>query len=220
MERMAGPDSEGGGPIDKASLKAVVFDCDGVIFDSREANVRYYDHILKTMGLPPVRRDQVEFVHMHASDESLRELVGEGPALEEALRLCRTLDYSPFKDGLECEPGLAPLLEGLRPSYRIGMATNRGASTHSLLEHFNIHMHFDLVVTTVDVQHPKPHPESMERIMEAFGTAPEEILYIGDTKVDEDLALATGVYFTAYKNPDLKAHLHIGHFDELSRILL
>ena len=45
------------------NLKAIVFDCDGVIFDSREANKAYYNAILKNIGLPPMNEEQLNFAH-------------------------------------------------------------------------------------------------------------------------------------------------------------
>src|SRR5208283_1559891 len=46
-------------------LRVIALDCDGVLFDSREANIHFYSHIMKIIGGPPVRTDQQEFIHMH-----------------------------------------------------------------------------------------------------------------------------------------------------------
>jgi beta-phosphoglucomutase-like phosphatase (HAD superfamily) len=35
-----------------ASLKLVIFDCDGVMFDSMEANRKYYNFLLEKFGHP------------------------------------------------------------------------------------------------------------------------------------------------------------------------
>ncbi len=40
--------------LEETRLRAIVFDCDGVLFDSKEANVKFYSHILERVGLPPV----------------------------------------------------------------------------------------------------------------------------------------------------------------------
>lgn len=211
-----------GRSIHVGSLKLAVFDCDGVIFDSKEANVRFYNKILEMLDKPPVRQDQIETVHMLSARKSLEYLLEEedGPQLETALRYCEKLDFRQFNDCLQCEPGLMSLLEGLKPTYKIALATNRTVSTREILEYFHLDHFFDLVVTASDVQFPKPHPESMERILHAFGVAPSETIYIGDSQVDEALASATDVFFAAYKNQNLKAHLHVSHFRELSDLLL
>ena len=36
----------------------VIFDCDGVLIDSREANIAYYDYLRSYVGLPPLPKEQ------------------------------------------------------------------------------------------------------------------------------------------------------------------
>lgn len=200
-------------------LQVIVFDCDGVLFDSKEANVRFYSHILEHLGCPPVNKDQQEYIHMYPVKESLHYLLPDENLYEQAWDFCKDMDYGIFHDYLRREPGLIEVLELAKSSFRIAMATNRTVSTHQVLAKFHLAKYFDLVVSALDVQFPKPHPESMERILNTFRVTPQEVLYVGDSAVDESLALATGVYFAAYKNPGLKAHLHLSHFNELYTVL-
>jgi len=206
-------------PIDSAPLKVVVFDCDGVLFDSKEANVHFYNHVMEYVGHPPVRPDQRDFIHMYPVKESLLFLLGSGPVHNRAQEYVQTIDFRFFNQYLRCEPGLVDILKIASTSYRTALATNRTISTREVLTHFRLEQYFHMVVSASDVSNPKPHPESMERIMEAFSAAPEEVLFIGDSPVDAALAQATGVIFVAYKNPALKAHIHIGHFHELLPVL-
>jgi len=206
-------------PIFSQPLQVIVFDCDGVLFDSKEANVRFYSHILDHIGCPPVRPDQHEFIHMYPVKESLRYLLKDEDKYEQAWRYCQKMDFHAFHSYLHQEPGIIELLQLAKASYRVALATNRTVSTHEVLAQFNLDKYFDLVVSALDVQFPKPHPESMERIINTFSVTPREILYVGDSAVDEALALATGVYFAAYKNPRLKAHLHVSHFRDLHALL-
>ncbi len=201
------------------SLEVLVFDCDGVLFDSRKANTRFYSHVMEQVGMPHVRPDQEEYIHMHPVKESLRYLLGSRELFDAAWKYLETFNFSYFNQYLHKEPGLQELLELARLSKRIALATNRTVSTRELLAHFELEPFFDLVLCASDVTHPKPHPEIMERILDNFRVAPEKVLFIGDSSVDEELASATGVFFAAYKNPRLKAHLHLNHFNELAPII-
>lgn len=202
------------------TLAVVAFDCDGVIFDSREANVQFYDHILREIGHPlPVQTEQRAYIHMHPVLESLRFLLGDGEAFQKACRYVRTMDIWPFNKHLQKEPGILEVLQLAKSCYHTAMATNRTVSTHEVLAHFQLDIYFDLVVSAADVKRPKPHPDIMERIQEEFRVAPQQILYVGDSAVDEAFAVNTGVFFAAYKNPQLKAHLHISHFNQLHAVL-
>lgn len=201
-------------------FQVVAFDCDGVLFDSKDANIRFYNHIMETIDGPPVRPEQREYIHMHPVKESLQFLLGEGAEYRRALSYSQKIDFKEFNAHLRCEPGLVEVLKLAKSCCRTAMATNRTLSAREVLAHFHLDQYFDLVVSASDVKHPKPHPEQMERIEEVFGVSGEEILYVGDSAVDEAFAAATGVFFVAYKNPKLTAHLHIEHFKELHPLLL
>lgn len=197
----------------------VVFDCDGVLFDSREANIRFYNHVMERFGRPPLRADQVDYIHMHSARESLEYLLGPGADLEAAWEYCQSLDFRIFNRYLRKEPGLDKLLHYLKPRCRIALATNRTVSTRDLLASFHLEGAFDLVVTAADVARPKPHPESMEKILKVFGTVAQHVLFVGDSQVDALLAEETGVVFAAYKNPSLPAHIHVPSFGYLQAVL-
>jgi len=64
---------------------------------------------------------------------------------------------------------------------------------------------FDIVVTTRDVRHPKPCPESVEKILRAFDLGREEVLLVGDSETDRETAVAAGIKFVAYKNKEIPA---------------
>ncbi len=199
------------------NLKVIALDCDGVLFDSREANIQFYSHILKTVGLPPVREDQHDYIHMHPVRQSLLYLIGkEGADFDRAFAYFEKIDFAPFNHYLQQEPGLIDFLGLAKSRFRTALATNRTVSTIELLQHYDLNKFFDLVVCASDVENPKPHPDIMERILGVFGAHPHEVLYIGDSEVDEHLAEATGVIFVGYKNPDLNADCHINHFSELN----
>jgi phosphoglycolate phosphatase len=217
MTKPLAHDSQNGVPGE--SIQVVVFDCDGVLFDSKDANVRFYTHVLEQVGKPAVRSDQKEFIHMHPVRVSLNFLLGSGDDFQSAWEYCQTIDFAAFNAYLAQEPGLVDLLRPLKRSHRIAMATNRTISTRQVLIHFGLDQYFDLVVSASDVEHPKPHPDCMQKILDTFNVDPSQVLYIGDSSVDEELAVRTGVYFAAYKNPKLSAHMHVEHFRELHPVL-
>lgn len=198
------------------NIKVIALDCDGVLFDSREANIQFYTHIMQQVGRPPVRPDQHEYIHMHPVRQSLIYLIGdEDEDFIRAYEYFKTIDFAPFNGYLQREPGLTEFLDLAKRNFRTALATNRTVSTLELLEYYDIAKFFDLVVCASDVQHPKPHPDIMQRILSAFATNPGQVLYVGDSRVDEDFAKATGVVFVAYKNPGLDAPIHVDHFREL-----
>ena len=199
--------------------KVVAFDCDGVMFDSREANRAYYNHLLDHFDLPAMTPAQMAYVHMHTVDEALAHLIRDESTRQAAQTYRREMGYLPFLKFMQMEPGLVPLLEALRPQFRTAVATNRtDTMAHVLTENRLDHL-FDLVVCALDVQFPQPHPEALHRVADHFVVSPAEMVYIGDSSVDAMAAEAAGARFVAYRNQTLSADHHIRHLVDLADLL-
>ena len=116
-------------------LKLVVFDCDGVMFDSKDANNRYYNHILAKFDHPPMDEDESQYVHTHHVVDSVRYIYRKYPEdYQKADRYRQHLDYSPFLDYMRMEPDLIEFLAFLAPEYKRAISTNRSTTMDKVLE--------------------------------------------------------------------------------------
>ena len=202
-----------------APLKLVVFDCDGVMFDSKNANRVYYNHIRETFGRPAMDAEELEYVHMHHVMDSVRHLFRAYPAdLERAEAYRKTLDYTPYLQYMLMEPDLFEFLDFLRPGYKTAISTNRTSTMGPVLQMFSLADRFDKVVTAFDVARPKPHPEALEQILAHFGFTVDEAIYIGDSMVDREHTAAMGMRLIAFKNLGLPAEYHVSSFMEITRL--
>ena len=202
-----------------SDLAAVIFDCDGVLFDSRQANINFYNHILAHFGLPPMTADDVSFVHMHTADESVRKIFRDTRFTREAQQYRKSLDYTPFIHDMVMEPGLNELLKRLRPRFGLAIATNRSHTIGEVLRRYGLDKFFDIVVSSLDVRHPKPHPESLFKILDFFGIEPFRSLYVGDSRVDYETAKAAEISFISFRNDQLEALFHVNCMEELWRLI-
>ncbi len=194
----------------------IIYDCDGVLFDSRASNEAFYNHILKRFGLPPLREDQLDYVHMSTAEEAIDFLFADSPYREEAQVYRKNLDYRRFVPLMRLEPNVKEVIQRLRRAgCRTAIATNRGYSMPWVIHDHGLEGLFDLVVTSLDVAKPKPHPECLFRILERFGVPPSKALYVGDSDVDSEVARRAQVPFVAYRNPRLSAKIHIQDHVEL-----
>jgi HAD superfamily hydrolase (TIGR01509 family) len=181
-----------------ATARAVIFDCDGVLFDSWHANVAYYNAIRAQLGLPPMDAEWERRAHFLAASSVLEEMFGPDPAtLEEALRIARTIDYEPFYELMVPVPGLFDVLASLRPSWRLGMATNRGSTVPGVVRRFGLDAWLDAAVGVLDVARPKPHPDVILECLSRLAVPPAAAVYVGDAESDAAAALAAGVHFIA-----------------------
>jgi len=197
----------------------IIFDCDGVMFDSQQANINFYNHILSHFGLPPLTDKDVEFVHMHTAVESLHYIFRGTPYVAKAQEYRLKLDYVPFIKDMVMEPGLKEVLNILKPNYRLAVATNRSNTIEKVLAINGLSHYFDIVVSSLDVENPKPHPEPIFKILNFFQIEPQECLYVGDSEVDFTVCQASGVPFIAYRNKSLKADYYIDNLLDILKIL-
>ena len=193
-------------------LKLVAFDCDGVLFDSQQANIAFYNAILAHFDQPLLGPEAVDYIHSHTVWESLNHIFNGYPDLEAVVHFARSFDYSPFISMMVEEPFLREFFQFLRPGCYLALATNRTTTTRAVLTYHGLADNFDLVVSAQDVSRPKPHPEAFVRILEHFCLSPREAIYIGDSRVDEQFAANAGVPFVAYRNPKLTANYHLDSF--------
>lgn len=200
-------------------IKVVAFDCDGVLFDSRPANIAFYNQILRHFHQPLMSSEAVDYVHSHTSLESLRYLFRDYPDFGAVWHYYLNMDYMPFIEYLVQEPYLLEFLAYLRPRYGTAVATNRSNTTRAVFQYHRLEEWFDLVVSAQDVTHPKPHPEAFHRILSHFQISPEQALYIGDSLVDQQFARNAGVRLVAYRNPALQADYHLDSFAQASALI-
>ncbi|MBN2466636.1 MAG: HAD-IA family hydrolase [Deltaproteobacteria bacterium] len=205
---------------DYEKIRVVIFDCDGVMFDSRKANAAYYNTILKHFGKDLLCDRDLEIVHMSTAGEAVDYLFRDDPRLAAAQDYRSRVDYTTFIPLMTMEPYLAEVLGVLREEgYGLAVATNRTTTIHPLLKIFKLHHYFDLVVSSLDVIQPKPHPETVFKILKHFQIKPHEALYVGDSVVDYEVTRKADIPFIAYKGPHLCSDCHIDDLRELLRLL-
>jgi phosphoglycolate phosphatase len=201
-------------------LKLIVFDCDGVLFDSRAANEAFYNDMLAAFSCPPMSREELDFVHMHNVVDSVQHIFRHYPRIEQGAveRYRAGIDYGRFLKYLNMEEGLVEFLEMARQRCRLAISTNRTNTMRSLLAAYRLTDYFDMVVTAADVKNPKPAPDALLAILAAFDCRPEEALFIGDSILDQHHAAGCEVPFIAFKNSELTADYHVNGFADLGNL--
>ncbi|GBE12777.1 fructose-1-P/6-phosphogluconate phosphatase [bacterium BMS3Bbin14] len=195
-------------------LKLVIFDCDGVLFDSREANRAYYNHLLSRFGCPPMDEEELEYVHTHNVTASVAHIFRRHHQVDRAVvdRFRTELDYSPFLNSMIMAPDLLEFLRLIKPRYHTAISTNRTTTMPMILDIFKLRPWFEQVVTALDTPRPKPAPDGLHMILNHFGVTVGEAIYIGDSEVDREHTAGLGMELIAFRNPGLAAEYHVDRF--------
>jgi phosphoglycolate phosphatase-like HAD superfamily hydrolase len=187
----------------KGKYKAVIYDCDGVMFDSFEANLAFYDRIMAKMGRPALNRgdeEQMRILHTYANREVLAHFFPDPAEYREALYQAGSIDYMELVPLMIMEEGFRETLDILLPLVSLAVCTNRSSSMDAVLERFDLASYFGCVMTASKVSSPKPSPEPLFKVLDHYGIKPCEALFVGDSEVDSLAAAASGVPFVAYKS--------------------
>jgi len=202
-----------------ADLALVILDCDGVLFDSFRSNVAFYNTILERMGLGPMSPPEENLCHVLSTPQLLEHLFPEDPErYGRAMRAASDIDYLPFLEYMDPEPGLYQVLDTLSRSYRLALATNRGKSADPLLERFGLADTFEAVGTIQQVKRPKPAPDLLLYCLEKTGVSPNRAVYVGDMENDRIAADAAGIPFI-FKGDGSTHPVSIRNLEELPLLL-
>ena len=190
-------------------LAGVIFDCDGVIVDSRESNTVFYNRVLEHFNLPPITPEQEQFCFMATAMQALLHIVPPhlhkqiGYVTSEVVNYHR--DIMPM---LRLQPGFVDFIDYLRDKQvRMAVHTNRRLEgIQTVLDIFGLPSYFDPVVAA-DTAAPKPSPEGTLRICAAWQTPPETVLFVGDSEHDKETAQGAGVVFAAFNGGALRGQI-------------
>ena len=174
----------------KWEVTCVIYDCDGVLFDSLDANRRLYNHICLAVGRSPLTDAELAYCHVHTVFECLHYLFRHNAEDEaRAAEFLKGVNLSDFIDYLKMEPHVFEVLDALRSrGIATAISTNRTTTMKPIMERFGLWPHFDMVVSALDVERPKPDPEGVEKILAHLHRDRDKTLYVGDSEVDRKTA--------------------------------
>ncbi len=172
--------------------RLLIFDCDGVLFDSHEANIAYFNSCLEESGHPPLAEEMHEKVVYMSVRQLLDELIRDPVEADRTFEACQHIDYMRFIPKLRPLFDFDRVLARLRQSYILSIATNRGKSLEALFAHFRLDRYFSYKISTLEAK-PKPDPDMLIKCMEHFCAGKSETVYIGDTPNDHAAASNAGI---------------------------
>ena len=166
-------------------IELVIFDADGVLFDSTESNTAYYNAIFARVGeLPMSPVEEKAGVFMSAPQVFDLRAAGDQERIARMREVARTMDATPFFHLLRPLPGLRSFLLAIKQRYRIGLATNRSATIPAIIDYLGLTDVFDAVASVRDKVKPKPAPDILELCLKRAGVAPSHAVYVGDSETD------------------------------------
>ena len=156
-------------------IAGVIFDCDGVMIDSRAANNVFYNRVLAYFGLPPMNLEQENYCFMATSRQALLHIVP--PHLHHEIdyvirnEVVYQRDIVPM---LRLQPGFKGFIDNLRSrGVRMAVHTNRKLDgIQTVLDIFSLPSYFNPVVAA-DTAAPKPSAEGTRHWIQMDANCPQ-----------------------------------------------
>lgn len=181
-------------------MTLIMFDMDGTLIDTHALIAEHMATAFSGAGLsPPTPAEVRQIIGL-----SLPVAIGRLAGTDEAAIVDSLVESykGHYRSSLEHNSTREPLFPGARealdrllpaPHTVLGIATGKGlAGVNRILALHGLDRYFT-TLQTPDHNPSKPHPGMLLRAMAETGAAPHEVVMVGDTVFDIELAKAAGV---------------------------
>lgn len=175
-------------------LKALIFDCDGVIADSEHLHFSLFQKVLAEAGIPLTQREYVE-KYLAMDDRGCFDAVfiahGKPLAPEARDRLIAektALYQKTAAHNLVILPGVVEFVMAVSQKYPLAMASGAlREEVMMMIEAAGIRHYFDAVVAAEDVKNGKPAPDAYLKALDELNKKhPKKNIHANECLVVED----------------------------------
>ena len=179
-------------------IKAIIFDLDGVLVDTKNIHFEALNLALKKFGHNKITfEDHIKIFDGLPTNEKLKIL-----NLKDKLPKKNFVKINKYKQKVTSEIlkkkikknlRLINIFKKLHKDYKIAIATNAINSTLNIcLKKLGISKYINFKLSNEDINFPKPNPEIYLRIFVKFGIYPSEALIIEDSHYGREAAISSG----------------------------
>lgn len=210
-------------------IKAALFDLDGVVVDSEPAWFETYSQLLKNYGFVYTKNLDLKLARGYAN--SLRNIVnhfGIPEKYPEFKNNVREAYKKLFFQKVDLMPGIISLLERLKPSYKLALASSayRYRVTYNFEKFTELKDYFEAIVTGDEVEKSKPAPDIFLLAAKRLEISPENCLVIEDAPSGVAAAKAAGMLCIGLLDPGptkqniTKANKQVENLSEINETLI
>jgi len=188
------------------SIKAVLFDMDGVLIDAKEWHYVALNKALELFGMPISRLDHLTTFDGLPTRKKLQLLSLERELPNELHEFINNMkqQYTMELVHSQCKPVFIHeyALSNLKSQdYKLAVCSNSVRnSVLAMMEKSGLSIYLDYIVSNEDVQNGKPDPEMYVKAMNYFSLQPEECLIVEDNENGIRAAKSAGGHLLVVKD--------------------
>lgn len=180
------------------SIQGVLFDWDGTLINSYEADASAYLAMFRKMGIPWGVKELTK--HYSPDWYAVYRAAGLPQNRWKDADTAWRKQYAKHHPKLIA--GSRRILAQLAARHKLGLVTSgdRDRVTRQLRS-FRLTQLFAARVCAGDTEHKKPHPEPLQMALEKMQLHPSACVYVGDAPQDIEMARAAGVFAIGVLGP-------------------
>lgn len=215
--------------LDFSAVRALIFDLDGTLIDSKQDLIRSVNAMLAKMGREKLHEDTISGYIGHGAPKLVARALGNGASeaeREQALKFFLA-HYEEHKlDLTRPYAGVAEALEELR-QFPMAVLTNKPVRvSRRIVEGLGLGKYFRAVYGGNSFETKKPDPLGARKILEELGATAGEAMMVGDSEVDVQtarnagtLAAAVNYGFGTHDRATYPADLYLDRLTDLTALL-
>jgi beta-phosphoglucomutase-like phosphatase (HAD superfamily) len=176
------------------AVQALLFDLDGTLVDTREANYRAYRNAFAESGHELSAAEFAQTWGRDSRDFIPDLLPGIDGAGVDTIRAAKSRLYADELNRTVGNDALIGFLRLVAPTHRTALvSTAKSGNGRQILATHGLTELFDVVIWGDDVARSKPDPEGYLRALELLGVEPGCSVAFEDSETGRDAALAAGL---------------------------
>ncbi len=179
--------------------KLIIFDLDGTLLNTIADLAHSTNFALESNGFPTHEIEEYKYFVGNGINKLFERALPEGEKSEENIAKVRNVFLVHYDrhnaDHSRPYEGMVELLEQLlKKGIKLAVASNKyQAATEKLVPHFFPTVSFVAILGQREGINPKPDPTIVHDILSVANVTKEETLYVGDSNVDMQTAINSGV---------------------------
>jgi len=180
-----------------SDVRALMFDLDGTLIDSKLDLALSVNAALAQMGREPLSHERIYGYVGQGAPHLIARALGPGAGEEDCRRGLETFlaYYRLHKlDNTVPYPGVREALAALQGMPMAVLSNKPVRPSQQILEGLGLAAYFRMVYGGNSFDKKKPDPMGVEVILRDFGAAPEQVMIVGDSEIDVQTARNAGTF--------------------------
>ena len=215
--------------LDFSVVRALIFDLDGTLIDSKQDLIRSVNAMLRKMGREKLHEDTISGYIGHGAPKLVERALGNGASEAERDQALKFFLAHYEEHKLDSTRPYAGVTEALEELHRFPMAvlTNKPVRvSRRIVEGLGLAKYFRAVYGGNSFETKKPDPLGARKILLELGATAGETMMVGDSEVDVQtarnagtLAAAVNYGFGTHDRAAYPADLYLDRLTDLTALL-